>query len=141
MTVLLDFRQVFQVLRAKTHYFDFYPAGLMGFIESCVVASQRNWASDPRSLIVDDYDDLRTTTLLNDLHMAINVRVAEAVADGKPSIQALRQIERTWPLALTVNDVVLRKMNEFTSSMGPYAVDETSFQWTHAKGLAVRLIF
>lgn len=121
---------MFHVLRAKVHHLHFYPGGIEGFVESCVLASQREMSVE-----------LRDITLMNDLRLALNVQVAEDVSQDRPTIRANDLMKQALPLAEIINDHVHRKMELLGEDLGPYSVDPSGFKWTGSKGLVVRLTF
>lgn len=126
---IFDFKHVFNVLGKGISKFDFYPGGLRGFIESCVLASQRRMDSE-----------LRAHMCLNDIRTALTVRVAEQIANNEDPIDTKYCLEQVIGLAETVNDYVYRELMIIHEELGPYSISNRDLKWSRLNGLVVRVL-
>jgi hypothetical protein len=120
---------VFKAVGRDEDLFDFYPGKLEGFIESCVLASQRKMDSDQRAQMC-----------LHDIHTIADMRIEEnAHNDMFPKMMRLI-VHRVIAVAEAVNDYVYREMLHIHETLGPFSVDSQSFQWTGLRALKVRVV-
>lgn len=137
-TYLVDFRNVFENVGAADDLFYFYPHELEGFIESCVMATQRE--EDVTTRDVQIFRDL------NDAMGEWTKREEEAsfysnfTFNRNYSVEEYEVREATKVGAI-IDDMVHATMSTIREVHGDYAIDERSLQWSSLHALKMRLRF
>lgn len=141
--------------------FFFYPKGIRGFVESCVLGSQRSQDSTA-SLLMVIYD----VTTAMDIYLkqeaaragseAMNViddkskdkrstdnltKAVEIVAYEIAGFDRQQKLADALGLAELINDYVRNQMRLIEDAAGPYSVNPKTFEWTPARALKVELCF
>lgn len=137
-TYLVDFKNVFQRLVGAEDAFYFYPHELEGFIESCVMATQREVEVAQRDIQI--YRELNSA-------MADWIRKEEEASwygrgnvDRNYSVEE-HEISEAMRLGAIVDDLVHEQMELIRDAHGDYAIDERSLKWTRGRALKMRLRF
>lgn len=135
----LGFGEAFNRLGKRVDEFYFYPGELRGFIESCVLATQR------------EHDVVnRDIGLFHDIDAAMKLwqdRVDEAwyhktgtVRYGGYNLKK-REIDKVLVLAGIVDNIVLEKMGVLHDAFGDYALDANEFIWTTGSALTMTVYY
>lgn len=139
-TYLVGFRDVFESLhrREETYALYFYPHEVEGFIESCVMATQRE--NDVAQRDMQIYIELcQAMTEWNRMEEEAAFRRSGSV-DYNPA-QEEKDIARALKVGSRIDDIVRKRMRVIRDAHGDYAVDEFSFVWTPARALKMQLRF
>jgi hypothetical protein len=139
-TYLVNFKFVFKSLGKKHDAFYFYPNELEGFIESCVLASQRS-------------DDIiaRQISIYKDVCCAMDVwanRVEEAMCwsgrnvtfNHRETVKDF-EIKEAVKFGTDIDDIVRNEMATLRAAHGDYAIDQRSFRWTKMHALMMDVHF
>jgi hypothetical protein len=137
-TYIVDFRNVFELVGAAADKLYFYPHELEGFIESCVMATQRE--VDITSRDIQIFRELNCA-------MADWIRKEEEASyyssgslDRNYSVEEA-EINDAMKIAAHIDDLVHATMSLIRDVHGDYAIDERSLKWTKLHALKMRLRF
>ncbi|BAQ02536.2 hypothetical protein [Ralstonia phage RSL2] len=137
-TYLVDFRNVFEKVGPAEDLLYFYPHELEGFIESCVMATQR-------------VEDISTRDV--QIFLEMNEAMAEwtkkeeessyysSVTFNRNYSVEEYEIREATKIGAIIDDMVRATMSLIRDVHGDYAIDERSLQWSSAHALKMRLRF
>lgn len=137
-TYLVDFRKVFEQVGAADDLFYFYPHELEGFIESCVMATQREVDITTR--------DVQIFRDLTDAMAEWSKREEEAsyfsnfTFNRNYSVEEY-EIREATKVGAIIDEMVQGVMSVIRDVHGDYAIDERSLRWTNLHALKMRLRF
>lgn len=135
---IVDFKPVFHALGKKAEDFYFYPGEVYGFIESCVLATQREQDAETRHRYI-----------MNDLLYAMenwNRKEEDAMARISGSwINGISadsyKVMNLAHAAQAIDTFVYRVMHMLYDTHGDLAISAKSMNWTPAKALAMEVSF
>lgn len=135
-TFVIDLKPIYHILGKELNDFYFYPDDVEGFIESCVLATQRNDSVEARQMSImndlkgamdlwnqreDDHDALLSGIWISgqnyDRYMALKVMGA----------------------AVAIDTYVFRAMSVIYEIYDNLSIDAKSFVWTPCHGLIMRV--
>jgi len=130
---ILDFKSLLEEHQRKDFLY-YYPNELKGFIQSCILASQRELSNDIRDVCI--FKELDNAYIhykgMEELHA--NIRGLELQEDKNKWYSDMTD-------AIDIDIVVQKTMANIREAHGDYAIIEDSFQWTKANALVVKLRF
>jgi hypothetical protein len=137
-TYILDFKPIFHILGKELEEFYFYPNEVFGFIESCVLATQRPTDDETRSrYIVNDilgaYD---SWSRKEEDHMA---RMSGSWINGRNSDSYCAA--KLIPAATAIDHFVYLAMENLFEIHGPMAISATKFNWTPSGALSMEVSY
>lgn len=135
-TYLVDLRDVFAKFGKYEDVFYFYPHGLDGFIESCVLGTQRVLSEPEREIMI--YRDVR------DAMDHWKTRLEEAAfMQSFPVNENLTvedfEVREAVRIGGMIDNAIVDKMQLLRDVHGDYAIDGSDLQWTRSHGLCIRL--
>lgn len=135
---LIDLNPVIRLIGDAVNEFYFYPDDIEGFIESCVLATQRDMSAEERDLsIIDDLKGaMELWTRREDDHDAM---VSGTWINGQ-CFTRYKALNVLGP-AVEIDKFVYGAMFPLYDVHGDLAIDATSFQWTRANGLIMRITY
>jgi len=118
----------------KDSFLYYYPDSIKGYIQSCVLASQRQLS-----------DDVRDVTIFKELdnayhHFKAMEEINLAIQGLEPSVDNDKWYT-DMENAVEIDILIQNTMNKIRYKYGDFAVVENSFVWTKANALLVNLRF
>lgn len=137
---LFNFRYVIDRMRDNPDAFYFYPGELKGFIESCVLASQRVHNPSLRKALM--YEDLMSARINWDdkveRHATQSVTFSSSQFDYRVTVEDY-ECQMALDQGLWIEQEVLAQLAPLRFNVGDFSIDRLTFQWTGASALAVRV--
>ena len=137
-TYLVDFRKVFEEVGPAKDLLYFYPHELEGFIESCVMATQRDVDITSRDIqIFRDLTDAMADWVRREEESSY---FSNVTYNRNYSVEDY-EIREATKIGAIIDDMVRATMSVIREVHGDYAVDERSLEWSSAHALKMRLRF
>lgn len=137
-TYLVDFRQIFQKLgRAAETDFYFYPGDIQGFVESCVLATQRELEVSIRDLLI--FKELSHARYEWRCKEEANAWTRGDVTFCGDLTLEEYEVRNAMESAAVIDNLVLEKMSLIRQVHGDYAISSSSFTWTAGRALSMTL--
>lgn len=137
---LFSFKRVVDCMLDNPGAFYFYPGELKGFIESCVLACQRENNSSYRKALM--YEDIMSARKLWDgkleIQLGQSVTFSNSKNDYRMSVEDY-ECQMAYDQGLWIEEEVLAQIASLRNVVGNFSIDNESFQWTGASALAVRV--
>ena len=161
---LINLAPLFKLMEKKQpleETFFFYPNKIKGFVESCILGSQRS-SDSTASLLMMIYD----VTTAMDIHLkqiasqvgseVMNViedkatdarstddltKAVEIVAKEIAGFDRHEKLADALGVAELINDYVRNEMRLIEDALGAYSVNPKAFDWTNARAVKVELTF
>lgn len=137
-TYLVDFRYIFERVGPAADAFYFYPHELEGFIESCVMATQREVDVSTRDVqIFREMNDAMAEWLKKEEEATV---YSGFTFNRNYSVEEY-EIREATKLGALIDEMVHNAMSIIRDVHGDYAIDERSLEWTSLRALKMRLRF
>lgn len=137
-TYLVDFRKVFEDVGPAEDLLYFYPHELEGFIESCVMATQREVDITSRDIqIFRELTDAMAEWTKKEEESSY---FSNVTYNRNYSVEDY-EIREATKIGAIIDDMVHAIMSVIREVHGDYAIDERSLQWSSAHALKMRLRF
>lgn len=137
-TYVIDFRPLFSALEKEVEDFYFYPKDVHGFIESCVLATQRETDLETRTnLILDEI--LSAMDLWADRESEHEALSLGTWINGKNMNRylALNVLDK----AIAIDTYVYNTMHMLYDVHDDLAISDQSFSWTAGNALLITISF
>lgn len=137
-TYVIDFRPLFSALEKEVEDFYFYPKDIHGFIESCVLATQRETDLEARTNLIMD-EIMSAMDLWADREADHEALTSGTWINGKSMNRflALSVLDK----AIAIDTYVYNTMHVLYDVHGDLAISEQSFSWTGSNALLVTINF
>lgn len=137
-TYLVDFRKVFEQVGPAEDRLYFYPHELEGFIESCVMATQREVDITSRDIqifreLTDAMSDWTKKEEESSFYSNVTYNRNYSVEDF--------EVKEATAIGAIIDDMVHDIMSVIRDIHGDYAIDDRSLHWSGAHALKMRLRF
>lgn len=137
-TYLVDFRYIFERVGPAADAFYFYPHELEGFIESCVMATQREVDLTARDIqIFREMNDAMAEWLKKEEEATM---YSGFTYNRNYSVEEY-EIQEATKLGAIIDEMVHDAMSVIRDVHGDYAIEERSLEWTALRALKMRLRF
>jgi hypothetical protein len=136
---IVDFRPIFSILSQKdVDEFYFYPGEIFGFVESCILATQRDIDEETRHryIVNDLLGAMEVWTQKEENHMA---RTSGSWVNGRSLDRSL--VLKLAAQAIAIDTFVYRTMSNLYEAHGHLAINAHSMNWTPANALRLEVSY